>query len=95
MQSLKGKRAQVSNLSSTPALLKKLQFLFELPTKLNTCIDEENWSLGVKFYVKAEQVLLQYEHMPSFRGIKSDCDAIMEQLKLKLKQRLEDSENFP
>merc|ERR1739844_504712 len=56
-QSLKGKRAQVSNLSSTHALLKKLQFLFELPTKLNTCIDEENWSLGVKFYVKAEQVL--------------------------------------
>ena len=93
MQSLKGKRAKVSNLSSTHALLKKLQFLFELPTKLNTCIDEENWSLGVKFYVKAEQVLLQYEHMPSFRGIKNDCDAIMEQLKLILKQRLKDSEN--
>ena len=93
LQALKGKRAQVADLSSTHALLKKLQFLFELPTKLNTCIEEENWPLGVKFYVKAERVLLQYEHMPSFRGIKTDCDTIMERLKLKLKQRLNDSEN--
>ena len=31
--------------------------------------------------------------MPSFRGIKNDCDAIMEQLKLKLKHRLDDHEN--
>jgi len=92
-QALKGQRAQVADLSSTHALLKKLQFLFELPTKLNTCIDEENWPLGVKFYVKAERVLLQYQHMPSFRGIKNDCDAIMEQLKLKLKHRLDDHEN--
>lgn len=93
LQALKGQRAQVADLSSTHALLKKLQFLFELPTKLNNCIDEENWPLGVKFYVKAERVLLQYQHMPSFRGIKNDCDAIMEQLKLKLKHRLDDHEN--
>ena len=92
-QALKGKRAKVADLSSTHALLKKLQFLFELPTKLKTCIEEENWPLGVKFYVKAERVLLQYEHMPSFRGIKTDCDTIMEELKLKLKKRLDDSEN--
>ena len=31
--------------------------------------------------------------MPSFRGIKNDCDAIMEQLKIKMKLQLKDSKN--
>ena len=94
-QALKGKRVKVAELSSTHALLKKLQFLFELPKKLNNCIEEENWRDGVNFYVKAERVLLQYEHMPSFQGIKKDCDQIMEELQGKLRQKLKDPESSP
>ena len=38
---LKDRRSRVSELSSTHALLKKLQFLFELPSKLKECIGKE------------------------------------------------------
>jgi hypothetical protein len=69
-EALKDKRSKVGDLSSTHALLKKLQFLFELPTKLKECIEEENWALGVKFYVRAQRVLDQYRHVASFGGIK-------------------------
>ena len=92
---LKGKRSKVSELSSTHALLKKLQFLFELPAKLKVCIEEENWEQGVKFYVRAQRVLDQYQHMPSFSGIKVDCDNIMIELKGKLKEKLKNVETSP
>ena len=92
---LKGKRSKVSELSSTHALLKKLQFLFELPAKLKGCIEEENWEQGVKFYVRAQRVLEQYQHMPSFSGIKVDCDNIMIELRDNLKEKLTSSESSP
>lgn len=92
---LKGKRAQVAELSSTHALLKKLQFLFELPSKLNGCIEEENWALGVKFYVRAQKVLDQYQHVASFSGIKDDCDRIMFELRDKLSERLRNPDSSP
>ena len=48
-------------------MLKKLQFLFELPTKLKECIAENDLATGVKYYVRAQRVLDQYEHMASFQ----------------------------
>ncbi len=92
---LKDRRSKVSDLSSTHALLKKLQFLFELPSKLKECIDEENWALGVKFYVRAQRVLDQYRHVASFGGIKGDCDKIMIELRDRLRERLKSSESTP
>lgn len=94
-EALKGKRAKVAELSSTHALLKKLQFLFELPKKLKSCIEEENWALGVKFYVRAQRVLDQYQHVASFSGIKGDCDDIMHALRLQLKTQLTNKETSP
>jgi hypothetical protein len=92
---LKGKRAQVAELSSTHALLKKLQFLFQLPAKLKSSIAEENWSDGVKFYVQAQKVLNQYQHVASFSGIKADCDEIMLALRGELKTKLTNKESSP
>jgi hypothetical protein len=42
-------------------------------------------------YSKAQRVLEQYQHMPSFHGIQKDCTAIISQLKVLLRERLEDS----
>ena len=41
-------------------------------------------------YVKASRVLEQYQHMPSFSGIQSDCQSIVARLKAVLKKRLDD-----
>jgi hypothetical protein len=45
----------------THSLLRKLQFLFELPAKLKTCITEGNFGQGVAFYLRAQRVLEQVE----------------------------------
>lgn len=94
-ETLRDRRVRIGQLSGTHALLKKLQFLFELPAKLNECIQEDNLSQGVKYYLRAQKVLDQYEHMNSFKGIKSDCDQIMETLRNRLLQRLQEPETKP
>jgi len=94
-ETLKVRRQRTAELSATHALLKKLQFLFELPSKLKDCIENEDYALGVKYYVRAQKVLDQYEHMPSFNGIKSDCDEIMVDLRGALRSKLRNPETSP
>ena len=94
-EKLKGRRKRTAELSATHALLKKLQFLFELPSKLKECIGNEEYAQGVKYYVRAQKVLDQYEHMPSFSGIKGDCDEIMLELRAALRSRLKNPETTP
>ncbi len=93
--SLGDRRRRIGELSGTHALLKKLQFLFELPAKLKECIAEDDLGAGVRYYLRAQRVLDQYEHMASFAGIKSDCDAIMVELRKALLERLGDPTAAP
>lgn len=94
-QALSDRKQQITKLSSVHHLLKKLQFLFELPTRLKTCIQMESYAQAVKYYVKAQKVLEQYQHLPSFHGIQQDCAVIITQLKAILKQRLDDQQSKP
>ncbi|XP_014667495.1 PREDICTED: vacuolar protein sorting-associated protein 51 homolog [Priapulus caudatus] len=83
---LQDRRQQIQKLAGVHALLKKLQFLFELPARLKKCIEMESYAQAVRYYMKAQKVLLQYQHMPSFQGIQEDSDAIVKELKTKLRQ---------
>eukprot|EP00112_Aurelia_sp_Birch-Aquarium-sp1_P006498 Seg1716.21 transcript_id=Seg1716.21/GoldUCD/mRNA.D3Y31 product="Vacuolar protein sorting-associated protein 51" protein_id=Seg1716.21/GoldUCD/D3Y31 len=85
---LQEKREQISKLSGVHILLQKLQFLFELPSKLTKCMEMEQYSIAVRYYIKARDVLHRYKHMPSFQGIHSDCEAIVVCLMEKLKEQL-------
>ena len=58
-ETLKERRKRTAELSATHALLKKLQFLFELPSKLKECISNEEYSLGVRYYVRAQKVRMR------------------------------------
>ncbi|XP_065071080.1 vacuolar protein sorting-associated protein 51 homolog [Rhopilema esculentum] len=82
------KREQISKLSGIHILLQKLQFLFELPSRLNKCMDMGQYSIAVRYYIKARDVLHRYKDMPSFKGIHSDCEAIVVELTKKLKEQL-------
>lgn len=50
-------------------------------------------ALSYRTYCKAQRVLEQYQHMPSFHGIQKDCSAIVSQLKVLLRQRLESKDS--
>ncbi|KAG8182200.1 hypothetical protein JTE90_004138 [Oedothorax gibbosus] len=92
---LQGRRQQISKLSGVHSLLKKLQFLFELPPGLKMCIENGSYAQAVRYYLKAQKVLHQYEHMPSFHGIQKDCDILVNQLKMKLREQFKSKDATP
>ncbi|XP_063294390.1 vacuolar protein sorting-associated protein 51 homolog [Pelobates fuscus] len=88
---LQERHQHITKLSGVHTLLRKLQFLFELPARLNKCIELKAYSQAVSYHSKARSVLHQYQHMPSFHGIQTDCQAIMAGLADTLRQRFRDS----
>ncbi|XP_041949505.1 vacuolar protein sorting-associated protein 51 homolog [Alosa sapidissima] len=87
---LQDQHTQITKLSGVHTLLRKLQFLFELPARLNKCLELQAYAQAVSSHRRARCVLQQYSHMPSFRGIQDDCNAIMEQLAQQLRQKFRD-----
>ncbi|XP_071827311.1 vacuolar protein sorting-associated protein 51 homolog isoform X2 [Apostichopus japonicus] len=90
---LQERREQISRLSGTHSLLKKLQFLFELPARLKKCIEMRAYGQAVRYYVKTRGVLEQYQHMPSFSSIHRDCKGIVEELRTKLREKFSNKES--
>uniref|UniRef100_A0A8D2CTS4 Vacuolar protein sorting-associated protein 51 homolog n=1 Tax=Sciurus vulgaris TaxID=55149 RepID=A0A8D2CTS4_SCIVU len=72
---LQDRHERITKLAGVHALLRKLQFLFELPSRLTKCVE-----LGA--YGQA-----QYQHLPSFRAIQDDCQVITARLAQQLRQR--------
>lgn len=75
------------SLSGVHTLLRKLQFLFELPARLNKCLELQAYAQAVRSYRHARCVLQQYSHLPSFKGIQDDCHTIMNKLAQELRQK--------
>lgn len=69
------------------ALLRKLQFLFELPSRLTRCVELGAYGQAVRSQGRARAVLQQYQHLPSFRAIQDDCQVITARLAQQLRQR--------
>lgn len=90
----KDRREEITRLNNTDNLLKKLQFLFELPSKLNECMnDNDSYPMAVKYYCKARTTLDHYKHMPTFRSIEDECNLTIDNLKQKLYERLNSTES--
>lgn len=87
---LQDQHQQITKLSGVHTLLRKLQFLFELPARLSKCVELGAYGQAVRYYTKARSVLLQYQHMPSFQGIHGDCQGIMAGLAQRLRVQFRD-----
>ncbi|XP_040039101.1 vacuolar protein sorting-associated protein 51 homolog [Gasterosteus aculeatus] len=87
---LQDQHAQITKLSGVHTLLRKLQFLFELPARLNKCLELQAFAQAVRSHRRARCVLQQYSHLPSFKGIQDDCHAIMDKLAQELRQKFRD-----
>uniref|UniRef100_A0A672ID10 Vacuolar protein sorting-associated protein 51 homolog n=1 Tax=Salarias fasciatus TaxID=181472 RepID=A0A672ID10_SALFA len=87
---LQDQHTQITKLSGVHTLLRKLQFLFELPARLNKCLELQAYSQAVSSHRRARCVLQQYSHLPSFKGIQDDCHAIMDKLAQELRQKFRD-----
>ncbi|KAF9196012.1 Vacuolar protein sorting-associated protein 51 [Haplosporangium sp. Z 11] len=86
--SLGGKREKIRQLNGVHSLLTKLQFVFELPTNLNQCLEAESYTQAVKSYCRTLHLLQHYKHLTVFTGIERECKAIMIQIAQKIRQNM-------
>ena len=69
-------------------LLKRLEFLFELPMRLSKSIEFGAYAQAVKYWRTSSSILEQYHHIKSFLKIQTESDAIISRLKIKLRQNV-------
>lgn len=68
-QQLTGNRTKVENLVGVSRLLKRLEFLFELPGRLKRCIELGAHEQAVKYFRLSSNILQRYEHIKSFEDV--------------------------
>ncbi|KAI8921646.1 hypothetical protein BC831DRAFT_476199 [Entophlyctis helioformis] len=70
-------RAKIHQLSGVHNLIKKLNFVFELPNRLLECTKKRQFAQAVLFYSKTSALLAHYHHVPAFKQIEDECAGIM------------------
>lgn len=84
-------RQKIQQLSNVHNSLKRLQFIFELPNRLQHCLNKGKYGQAVKYYSKASKLLNHYKHMAAFKGIERDCNQIMDKVKQEIWSGLTDT----
>jgi hypothetical protein len=88
--SLAPNRGAVDNLVGVSRLLKRLEFLFELPHRLKKSIQLGAHAQAVQFYNVASRILQRYAHIKSFEKIRIESEHIIHLLKVTLRQKIKD-----
>eukprot|EP00505_MAST-04D_sp_SCG-Rhode-Island_P004348 Stramenopile-MAST_4_protein_4348 len=83
-------RDKIESMVSLQGLIKKLEFLFELPMRLKRSIELEAYVQAVKYYNTANVILEQYAHVLSFDSIHKESIFIMSGLKELMRKKLEE-----
>lgn len=91
-KNLTARRQELAKLSSTDAVLKKLQFLFDLPPRMRLFTQERRFTEAVASYKRAAPTLERYSHFSSIRAIDEECSVILNTLKGELYKELSDIE---
>ncbi|KAJ3082394.1 Vacuolar protein sorting-associated protein 51, partial [Quaeritorhiza haematococci] len=86
--SLAERRNKIHQLGGVHNLLKKLNFVFELPTRLNQCYKQQQYAQAVRYYARTSHLLAHYRHLSIFRKIEDECKVIMEQVAKRVRERM-------
>ena len=89
-ESLDAKHGRVDKLVRVRRVLERLEFLSELPEKLESMILREEYQRAVRLYRRTIHVLTQHSQVLSFRKIKERTEAMMADLRGKVTDLLED-----
>ncbi|CDH48840.1 vacuolar protein sorting-associated protein 51homolog [Lichtheimia corymbifera JMRC:FSU:9682] len=74
-------REKIQRLTNVHNLLKRLQFIFELPDRLGRCLANGHYAQAVKYYTKAKRLLNHYQHLSAFKGIERDSETIINKIR--------------
>nr|CCA21969.1 fatfree family protein putative [Albugo laibachii Nc14] len=81
-------RIKTEKLISVRRLLKRLDFLFQLPQRLESSVKNKDYDDAIKYFLVARRILSRYEHITSFKTIQNDSEKIMTELQTLLKDTL-------
>lgn len=85
---LSGKRDELSRMSDTHFLLNKIQFILELPTKMQTLIEQNRLVDAANNYLHARKALDLYSHFPSIKNIQLECSEMLNIIKFRFYEQL-------
>ncbi|EKX46163.1 Ang2 protein [Guillardia theta CCMP2712] len=86
------RRVRIQRLNGIRRLLKKLSFIFELPTRLKRAVELDAGAEAVKYWRTALPVLRAYGHVPSFKAVEAESTEILVLLQERLRSRLSSNE---
>ena len=66
-ETLNPKKQRIQRLSKVSELLEKIQFLLELPKRLNQCLESKTFAVAVEYFNSTFGTLKKFSHMPSFK----------------------------
>jgi len=87
--SLSARRGQLEKLNGAKKNLTKLQFLMDLPSRLQRCVREEQYEVAVDDFRKARRILRAVGNVASFQGIEDEATLIIKRLSQVLSARLQ------
>ena len=92
---LSDRRLRIQKLNGVRRLLKKLSFVFELPTRLKRAVELDAGAEALKYWRTALPVLTAYAHVPSFQAVENEAREILRQLEERLRARLQAADTPP
>jgi len=93
--SFSARRAELEKLNAVKRNLNKLQFLLELPARLQRCVAAGEYSIAVRCHLRAARLMAGMGTVAAFEGIRSECELIMSRLSTTLSARLEQDQLGP
>ena len=87
--SLADKRAKIDKLVRARRLLKRLEFLFELPRRLSAAAQQKQYKEAVRYYAMTEEILQRYDRVPSLKEIHKECRRIAAKIKTGIRASLD------
>lgn len=88
LENLRPTEGKISRLMKAQDTMKRLVLLTNLVPTLRTYVNSGSYSSAAKHYLKAENTLKKYEHLPSFIGIMKDCSEIVSEIKNSLRNKI-------
>ncbi|CAN0466343.1 unnamed protein product, partial [Ectocarpus sp. 12 AP-2014] len=84
--SLEGNRSKMDKLVRVRRLLQRLDFLFQLPQRLEEAVQEGQYAKAIRYFSMTKDILHKHSHVSSFGAIQRDCEDTVRRLQDKLQE---------
>ncbi|CAN0049278.1 unnamed protein product, partial [Discosporangium mesarthrocarpum] len=87
--SLAGNRSKLDKLVRVRRLLERLDFLFQLPQKLEEAVQDGEYAKTIRYFSMTKDILRKHSHVSSFGAIQRECEETVRRLQQRLQGELD------